>query len=468
LLESGHVVNASDICLFEKSPRFGGRTFSHHVIPDVAEGDTYVTELGAYRFSPDMHLPGDLILNKLKLETECWDPGCPDAAEALDMPAFNYHAPLQKLVDVYTENRGYGSAIEAMIMQLQENGARIFLGHKLVGLQKGGRRDGGEGNFTLTIETGGDRRAVSSTKLFLNLPRVSLRDVKGARELMGETVFSAFNCTRMDLPESFAKKNIVPQEALVKSYAYYEDAWWISKLGITDGSFPKEEFIPIVTKNGVPISLHYNDGPVKCKTGEDEEGKPIWTGRFVPYAECKGFLQTFYSFTNVSWYDRFQKDPREPLVEVRKEHGGVEAEALSQLHDAMMETHSELFRKRNISTDSIPPPSVMVISVWRRDHIGSTAPTKVYYRKGMLASACGVEGLTEKSYAQMLLTPFGTDAGVFLANNDYRATEAEQMYGDWAEESLLMSERALATMGVEKPGWLNATYYQEEVVKQMM
>ena len=43
-----------------------------------------------------------------------------------------------------------------------------------------------------------------------------------------------------------------------------------------------------------------------------------------------------------------------------------------------------------------------------------------------------------------MLQPFGRGAKVFLANNDYVALDVRYKYGDWAEETLLQSERALA------------------------
>ena len=38
------------------------------------------------------------------------------------------------------------------------------------------------------------------------------------------------------------------------------------------------------------------------------------------------------------------------------------------------------------------------------------------------------------------------------------------MFGDWAEESLLQAERALALLGAPKPAWLDADYYNEKVL----
>ena len=60
--------NASSVCLFERSSRIGGRTYSVPV-----NGTEFTLDVGAYRFSPDMHLPGDLILGELELPTECYE-----------------------------------------------------------------------------------------------------------------------------------------------------------------------------------------------------------------------------------------------------------------------------------------------------------------------------------------------------------------------------------------------------------
>ena len=55
----------------------------HRPSAQIGEG-RLTLDVGAYRFSPDMHLPGDLILKKLQLHTRCYEPGCPSAK--LDMP----------------------------------------------------------------------------------------------------------------------------------------------------------------------------------------------------------------------------------------------------------------------------------------------------------------------------------------------------------------------------------------------
>ena len=88
---------------------------------------------------------------------------------------------------------------------------------------------------------------------------------------------------------------------------------------------------------------------------------------------------------------------------------------------------------------------------------GYTAPSKVYYApemSGEIADACAVDGLTDAEYRATVLRPAADAASapgddpaerVFLANNDFVAMNVHA-YGDWAEESLLMAERALRAL----------------------
>ena len=72
--------------------------------------------------------------------------------------------------------------------------------------------------------------------------------------------------------------------------------------------------------------------------------------------------------------------------------------------------------------------------------------------------------LTEDEYRSTVLQPFGKEAAVYLANNDFLAQQSTYFEGDWAQESLLQCERALYRLGVKRPDWLNASYYAERIV----
>ena len=65
------------------------------------------------------------------------------------------------------------------------------------------------------------------------------------------------------------------------------------------------------------------------------------------------------------------------------------------------------------------------------------------------------------------MQPFGKATPVFLANNDWVAADVTYFYGDWAEETLVQSERVLAHLGMPKPDWLDASYYQKNVIAKM-
>jgi hypothetical protein len=79
----------------ERSERVGGRTLSVRM-----QGTPFVVDVGAYRFAPDMHLPGDLIMRELALPTACYEPHCPDPHVDFHAPMqFNYTQPLRRIVD---------------------------------------------------------------------------------------------------------------------------------------------------------------------------------------------------------------------------------------------------------------------------------------------------------------------------------------------------------------------------------
>ena len=69
----------------------------------------------------------------------------------------------------------------------------------------------------------------------------------------------------------------------------------------------------------------------------------------------------------------------------------------------------------------------------------------MYYsprQSGSLAAACAVSDLTDEEYRTTVLQPFGADAPVFLANNDWVAQDVDYFYGDWAEETLLQARES--------------------------
>jgi len=102
----------------------------------------------------------------------------------------------------------------------------------------------------------------------------------------------------------------------LKFYLYYEDAWWVNDLGMTDGTFQKVDTNP-------PISGRYHDGPLVC------------AGR------CRGALLAYYGFDEdqFSYYYKYQGDPSKHLTILNRDFN---YEGILELHSALMDLHREI------------------------------------------------------------------------------------------------------------------------------
>lgn len=432
------------ICLFEASQRIGGRTYSKEF--DV-NGEKIVLDLGAYRFSPDMHLPGDVILNQLKLPTACYEPDCEPANKDFPPPfQFNYTAPLRRIIDPVTRlPAGYATALHKMVKIMADAGVHVQLGAELVDIQKA---ESGGANLLFK-----DGSTVQAGTVLLNLPRTPLLSLPTVESSVGKRTLDMMKCIKFDHPANFFT-NMSFGDALTKAYAYYDDAWWVNSesLNLTEGQWPSNAFQAINTSLGILVGIHFNDGPVIC----DSPGKG-----------CRGFLEVYYSVDKESFYAALKSGPGEPFGDLNASRSSDDQEKLLQVHQAVMEATGPLFTGKKIMQPHAPP-SYLAVGVWSREGQGYTAPTKVYYSKSTgdsMENACGVAGLTEKEYRDTILTPFKeVMPRVHVANNDWIAQEVEKMQGDWAEESLLQAERALHVLNVPKPDWLDTSYYNEKVV----
>lgn len=438
------------VCLFEASDRIGGRTYSQKFNAGQRKED-FTLDVGAYRFSPDMHLPGDLILDVLKLPVACYEPSCP--AANLDFPPpfkFNYSAPLVRIVDAEGMPAGYVSAVHGLLAKVQSLGGQVFMNAQLVDVKPGA-------NMTqLHIRTSAGVGVVNTTTVMLNLPRQVILNMSGLRAATPERIVKMQECVKFDVPADLfppgQKFNL--GHSLTKAYAFYDDAWWYTKLNRTVGQWPANAFVPLNTSVGIPIGIHFNDGPVRC----DEPGKG-----------CRGFLEVFYAPAEESFFQGLRPDPLHPLGVLNASTGKDSKAKLSLLHKAVMEATDELWTKAKLEKPT-QPPTLLVVGVWDRDGQGYTAPTKVYYSASNtvpggpdpLEKACGVPGLNDDEYRRSVLAPTSSKH-LIVANNDWVAQSTETLFGDWAEESLLQAERGLRNLGFERPFWLDAKYYDAKV-----
>ena len=75
----------------------------------------------------------------------------------------------------------------------------------------------------------------------------------------------------------------------LKVYAWYDDAWWNTKLGKMEGYFHGG------MGRAAPLYGRYHDGPQRCLIGHDTAGRPIYSGTKVPFGNCSGALEVYYS-----------------------------------------------------------------------------------------------------------------------------------------------------------------------------
>eukprot|EP00933_Yihiella_yeosuensis_P073693 TRINITY_DN82408_c0_g1_i1.p1 TRINITY_DN82408_c0_g1~~TRINITY_DN82408_c0_g1_i1.p1 ORF type:complete len:541 (-),score=100.53 TRINITY_DN82408_c0_g1_i1:26-1546(-) len=438
------------VCIFEATGRVGGRTYSH-TFQAGSRNDTFTLDVGAYRFTPDMHLPGDVILDVLGLQTACYEPGCPGAGTDFPKPfKFNYSRPLVRIVGSDNMPAGYVTAIEGMLDIVRAAGGQLFLETPLKDVVP--QQDGAILDF-------GSKGSVKVEQVLLNLPRGPLTSMPNLRKNTADRTQKMQDCIKFDLPSDFFKPGTFDLgESLSKAYAFYEDAWWHTKVHKVTGQLPENAFTPLNTSVGIPIGIHFNDGPVRC----DSPGKG-----------CRGFLEVYYSASHENFFQKLKSGPDDALGVLSEEENGAK-EKLAKLHTALMEVTKSIFTSANVE-QPVEAPKLLVVGIWSRGTKASglcTAPTKVYYSNSPttpggadpLDRACRIPGLTEKEYRDSVLMPVSGNKRIIVANNDWVASQIENMEGDWAQESLLQAERGLRLQGFKRPEWLDETYYNERVV----
>uniref|UniRef100_A0A7S1X8U8 Amine oxidase domain-containing protein n=1 Tax=Tetraselmis chuii TaxID=63592 RepID=A0A7S1X8U8_9CHLO len=452
--------NAATVCLFEASHRLGGRTLSVPI-----DGTEFILDLGAYRFSPDMHLPGDIILKLLKIPTKCYEPTCPKASEEFPKPfMFNYTAPLEVIIDPDTQiPRGYGSALNKLAMEAQGLGVKIYSQTRLVDLVPSTSKNPASLTLTPVAST---PATITPRVTVLNLPRQHMLSLPSLASTMPTRNQAILKCVAFEVPKRLGPidtDSLKPTSALSKAYVYYTDAWWRTKLSLIEGQFPDNGFWPMNTTQGIRLLMHWNDGAMACST--DSDGVEA----------CHGFLQVYYSVSNETFYSGVPKDLNTPDGVIRRsDSDSSSARMLDTLHAAILEALQPVLQSAGVSAQELPTPELLAVGVWRRPDekhplaqgYEYTAPTKVYWSSdisGSPAKACSLDGLTEAEYISTILQPYGKEQPIYLANNDYCIQDFKYMYGDWAEDSLTQAERAMHRLGLPRPDWLDEEYYAKKI-----
>ena len=311
--------------------------------------DTYLSlTLGAYRFSPDMHLPGDLIVNDLGLVTECYEPKC--LPTSVDFPpplfSFNYSAPLRRVVDRFTGRAtGYVTPINLMVERLRSLGVRIFMNMELTDIETVQDKSSETFKLEITRSDSGKVISVQSGLVFLNLPRNRLLKLPGIRHVRPR-ILNMLKCIKHDMPKSFPHLSTKPTAASTKAYLYYSDAWWITKINETAGTYPSRRLPPIRTSFGIYVNPRWNDGPTVC---DSERSK------------CHGFLLVYYSVSNETFFAGKLKNG--VLRELRRRESAQAAKKLDLVHEALLEGIAPIITVRK---SSLVAPDMLVVGKWNK------------------------------------------------------------------------------------------------------
>lgn len=410
------------VCLFEAAERLGGKTFT--ISDDGPPLKGLRLDVGAYRFAFEQHLPADLIRGPLNLTTSCYMPSC--SREPLDG-----NLTLHKLVDPRTgESLGFGSALEAMVEQLQLAGVRIFTKHRL--------------DDIFEFDTNGAKliwagREISTRadNVLLNLPRHAIMAL-GGNSVIHRASSSSTSALLSCSDEVGGSKE---KEATVKVYLVYEDAWWITKLGLREGE-------PKFLETDPPLAIRYHDGPIQCGGGS-----------------CRGALMVLYSFSlgmGSQWYMQFQSSPHQKV--------GIfeEGPLLDAVHAKLMQVHADSFASLGIDPQDIPRPSAAVVGWWNhaREVILHPAPDPITTQQGTLPSCAW--NMSTADYVRQVVQPV-LGRNIFIANNDWwlQDLDVDVMPPYWAEVSLRTAERILGQyFSINRPGWLDSEYYLRKVLLQ--
>lgn len=404
-------ISADHVCVFEANGRVGGRVYSLHQLPFA---DDMALDAGAYRFIENDELPAQLVWQALKLPTACYDWKCSGQCEG------GHECYVVK--DAYGNNLGYSWPIEVMLGQLEDAGAgtQVHFGQQLVSIEPA-PRVGSNRSVALTFAGG---KTVTVDKLLLNLPGPAITSLKG--------VLSA----DVDARTQTLLKSVTAG-GNNKVYAYYDDAWWNSRLGHMEGNINDKS-------QPAPLSGRYHDGPQKCVVGHDPDGQPIYSGEKVRYGNCSGFLEVYYSF-EVAYYKQYMSDPLEPVSVLTADVAGGAA-AIRDVHASLLAFHAAELKAAGIAPHSLAPPKLVVISNWTPD--GKITP--------------GIGYMDAGAY-------YPSRAKVRAPAPDYDIYVADQDYGyrtGWAVGSLIMAEKVLqAELGLRKPSWMSHSWYEDNIVE---
>jgi len=293
------------------------------------------------------------------------------------------------------------------------------MGYRLTNIESGTS----DGSAKLTFSNG-DFAQVDIT--FLNIPSSALNELDETSVIWTQTDAT----TRRYLLSPTHRSS-------VKVYVVYRDAWWVSILEKTSGTF---------YYTSPPLEGRYNDGPVQCEPQPIRHQDANSTER-VSRATCTGALLVFYSYSDpsgVAFYAGYRGSPSEPLTFL--EPGNDEnGQLLTHIHTGLMTSHRSELLEKGVNPDSIAPPELGLIGGWDQSF------TALYPGYFSLSN--------QNSQAPLYIIKPLPDFNIFIGNEAWSGSNG------WAEGSLVLTERVLYHhIHLTPPSWILGSYYNNRII----
>jgi len=301
-------VPGGQICIFEADVRTGGRIYS---VRGQGDHSDLVVDAGGYRtFDTISPRTQYLITDRLNLTLDCYD-------------------PVSCLGKVVVNAEGHRIGYETFVDRIHElvvaAGVRVMLERPLTRIEKLGTSASPSTRLTFSTADGGTV-STTSNRVVLTLPQYPLQQV--VRNSPGLGMSDAL----------LSSVHAVQPVYAVKLYLYYEDAWWVTKYGLREGSFTSDG-------NAVspPLQGRYHDGDIRCTDATQ--------------TSCYGFLQTqyFWDFSGrtQNYFARFQQNRSSVVTHLSQTVDG---------HIALADVHAEVMAFHNLTAaDNIPAPTEGVL-----------------------------------------------------------------------------------------------------------
>ena len=318
--------------------------------------------------------------------------------------------------DGVLRRKGMVTIIEALIEKATAKGVSLSFGKKAIRITKEGEK--------LRVDFS-DGTHVTVTNVILNIGKQDLV----AMGLTSEPINSSDMGFRRAVERNFVT-------GASKTYCFWEDAWWVTKLGVTVGRY-RASFETI-------DSMRYHDGHVTCEDYDKLEG-------------CRGGILVSYSFGDsyglgAGVHTHTHNDmPYTPLTNTDNIHRlipgnmtGVEEVYFDNIHQTVKKLHKKAFERMGMDVEEvIKRPAGCVFADWR--DIG-------------IHTELGPGRGNDNVYARYARPVPGLN--IFLANEAWGQTQG------WSEGSLQSAERALFHgLGVPRPEWMDEEYHRSVIRK---